>query len=72
MAQNKAFLTAFIAGMTAPASLLAPTNPYTAYMPRTPLAMHFAAVGMNISRAASDYESGRTKQSTAKLPLKAA
>lgn len=72
MAQNKAFLAAFIAGMTAPASLLAPTNPYTAYMPRTPLAQHFAAVGMNISRAASEHGSRRTQRLATSSPARAA
>jgi hypothetical protein len=68
MRQDQVFLAAFVAGMTAPASLLARTNPYIAYVPRTPLEQQFAAVGLNIARATT--ENGR-ERSDAERPDRA-
>jgi hypothetical protein len=70
MAENKAFWSAFIGGMTSTASLFPSGNRYTAYVARTPVDQQFAAVGFNIARELREYESGPAPQ-PAKLPKRA-
>jgi hypothetical protein len=68
MTENRAFWSAFMSGMTAPASLFPSENPYTAYVPRTPVDQHFAAVGLNIAREVRDYDTGSPAQFAEKPP----
>ena len=55
MNQNSAFLTAFWAGLAAPALLYQPSEPYYLYLGTYTVAQSFGAVAMYLDRASGTY-----------------